>query len=460
MITYHAFKLFCVLFCNRLTQIDIKMIVNFSIQNFGSIKDKQTLSFEATKSTDLEDYYITEPIKGLRLLKLALIYGANASGKTTILKALEFLRDLVLEPLEKKTDPLKYEPFLFDSYSPSQNSLISIDFIQNGIIYYYEVVFNKRAIVSEELNFHNPNKAKIFSRVTNLETQFTEITFGGKIKKDKTFEKTLVANTIWNNTVLGGFLKTNIDFKELREVSDWFSNHLKSLIESDTDLERYITSKIDMAEVDKDAVIEILKKADFNISDILIRKEEKDIPDGFLEFLEKQVKARNHQLEEIKIKGKVTAISIELEHTIDETKYRLPFNLESQGTKRFYGFAGLLHMLINSSTSFPIDELESSLHPDLFNHFILSFLINAKKSQILATTHNREILNNKDIFRNDAIWFTDKNNLSATELYSLSDFDSKIIRDTSNVYNAYKIGKLGGVPNLGDYYIDIIDEKK
>ena len=86
-------------------------------------------------------------------------------------------------------------------------------------------------------------------------------------------------------------------------------------------------------------------------------------------------------------------------------------------------------------------------------------MINSKKSQLIATTHNREILNNKDIFRNDSIWFTNKNESCATELYSLSDFDSSIIRDTSNVYNAYKIGKLGGVPNLGDYYIDLDNEK-
>jgi hypothetical protein len=85
-------------------------------------------------------------------------------------------------------------------------------------------------------------------------------------------------------------------------------------------------------------------------------------------------------------------------------------------------------------------------------------LINSKSSQLIATTHNREILNNRDIFRNDSIWFTDKNDRCATTLYSLSDFDSSIIRDTSNIYNAYKIGKLGAVPNLGDYYIDLSDE--
>ncbi len=436
------------------------MIVNFSIKNFGSIKDKQTLSFEATKSTHLEDFYITEPIKGLRLLKLALIYGANASGKTTVLRALAFLRDLVLEPAEKKTALLQYEPFLFDSFSPTQNSIISIDFIQHGIRYYYEVEFNKKAIICEELNYYNPNKAKIFSRVTNLDNQFTEITFGSKIKKDKSSEKALEANTIWNTTVLGGFLKTNIDFKELREVSAWFSNYLKPLIESETKLEGYVTSAINEADIDKKSVVEILKKADFNISDILINEEEEEIPNGLLEFLEKQVNTHTDKLEEIKNKGKVTTISIALEYTVGKMTYSIPFEFESQGTKRYYSFSGLLSMLIKDSIIFPIDELESSLHPDLFTHFILSFLVNSKHSQIIATTHNREMLTNKDIFRNDVIWFTDKDKLRATELYALSDFDSKTIRDTSNVYNAYKIGKLGGVPNLGDYYVDINDEKK
>lgn len=113
-------------------------------------------------------------------------------------------------------------------------------------------------------------------------------------------------------------------------------------------------------------------------------------------------------------------------------------------------------MLLTNSAILPIDELESSLHPDLFQHFLLSFLVNSTHSQLLATTHHREILNNKDIFRNDAIWITDKSNAdSATELYSLADFDTSVIRDTSNIYNAYKIGKLGGIPNFGDYYIDL-----
>ena len=108
-----------------------------------------------------------------------------------------------------------------------------------------------------------------------------------------------------------------------------------------------------------------------------------------------------------------------------------------------------------NSTAFPIDELESSLHPDLYLHFLLSFLLNSQNSQIIATTHNREILDNKDIFRNDAIWFTDKQESCSTELYSLADFDSSVVRNTTNILNAYKSGKLSATPNLGDNFIDL-----
>lgn len=430
------------------------MIVNFSVQNFGSIKEKQTLSFEADKSVHLENTYIIN-LGGQRILKLALIYGANASGKTTILKALDFLRDIVINPERKKNNELNFNPFLFDPNTPGQNTIISIEFFQSNIKYFYEVEFFKKAIVSEELYFHSPNKANVFKRKTNLSNQFTEITFGSKIPTDKVFEKTLEANTLWNNTVLGGFLKTNIDLKELQEVVDWFANYLNPLVYTRTELEGFVTSRISDNDISKADVVNILKKADFNISDIVIEEEEQKIPDGLIEFLKKQVKESSDKIKELEEKGKVTAVNIEFEHTVNNAKYTLPLEFESQGTRRYYGFAGLLALLIKKPTSFPIDELEASLHPDLYLHFLLSFLLNSKNSQIIATTHNREILDNKDVFRNDAIWFTDKQESCSTELYSLADFDSSVVRNTTNILNAYKSGKLSGTPNLGDTFIDL-----
>ena len=429
------------------------MIINFSVQNFGSIKDKQTLSFEADKSTHLESTYVVNVGKE-RILKLALIYGANASGKTTILKALDFLIDLVLRPKSIKTDELDFDPFLFDPNTPTQNSLMSIEFIENKVKYLYEVTFFKKAIVTEELYFYKPNKASIYKRTTNLADQFTKIQFGNKTHKNKTFEKTLEANTLWNNTVLGGYLKTNIDFKELKEVANWFTYYLKSIIYTNTNIEKSVRFKIEMSEISKTDIIGILKKADFNISNIII--EEKEKIDSLLDFLVKSGKMTKDIAQKLKENQMSNGdMNIEFEHTVNGIKYTLPMALESQGTRRYFSFAGLLTVLIKNSTVISIDELESSLHPDLYLHFLLSFLTNAKNSQLIATTHNREILDNKDIFRNDAIWITDKKADCATELYSLADFDSNTIRNTTNVLNAYKSGKLSGTPNLGDVFIDL-----
>lgn len=424
------------------------MIINFSVQNFGSIKNKQTLSFVADKSTHLEDQYIIHTKSGLRLLKMALIYGANASGKTTVLKALDFLRRLIKDPESQKSAPLKFSPFLFDNNTPSQPTILTIEFIRNDVKYFYELEINRHAILAERLD---REKANVYKRTTNLETQFSQITFGKKFPVDNSFKKILEANTLWNNTVLGGFLKTNVDIKELVEVTDWFTAGLFPLIKSDLSLETVITFLMESGAILNRDIVQTLKKADFNISDIIINESNQEsnlnwsmntLLTDFKKNLEDRIKGPNR---------------IEFEHVVNGVSYSLPFDSESLGTQRYFGFAGLLYVLIKGRTAIPIDELESSLHPDLFNHFLLSFLMNAKSSQLIATTHNREILNNRDIFRNDAIWFTEKDEESATNLYSLSDFDTSTIRDTSNVYNAYKIGKLGGIPNLGDYYIDLND---
>jgi len=365
------------------------------------------------------------------------------------------LRDLVLEPMEKKTDKLVFQPFLFDETSPNENSMLSIEFLQNNVKFFYEVEFNQHAIVKESLKFFKPNKASVFNRTTNLANQFAKIKFGGKIRIEKTALKTLEANTLWNNTVLGGYLKTNIEIKELKEVVDWFQDYLHPPVYPKTDFTMYTTSLIDENKIKKENILTILKKADLNVSDILIKKDEKDIPEELLDFIEKTTDIPDKELEELKTKRKVTRVKLDLEHYVNKKKYTLPFEQESEGTRRYYGFASLLNMLIKESNAFPIDELESSLHPDLYQFFLLTFLANSTSSQIIATTHNREILNDRDLIRDDVIWITDKSKNASTELYSLAHFDTSVIRDTTNRLNAYKSGKLGGIPNVGDYYLEL-----
>jgi len=379
-------------------------------------------------------------------LKLALIYGANASGKTTVLKALDFLRDLVVNPKEKKTDILNFSPYLFDANTPEQPTQLSIEFVHEEVCYQYEVAFTHQAIISEALYIDTFERVLIYSRTTDIEEQLTKISLGDKITLKKSALQVLELNTLWNNTALGGFLKTNINLEEFRRVVDWFNSYLKSIIAPQTQLDNYITSKIDEKKIAKEEVLNILKKADFNISDIVIERRKEPISEEYISLLRERIgEIANH------ISG-IEHVSLFLEHTIDNISYHLPINAESEGTKRFYGFAGLLALLIKTPTIFPIDELESSLHPDLYTHFLLSFLQNAQHSQLIATTHNRELLGDTDIFRNDVIWFTNKGEDCATELYSLADFDTSAIK---NILNAYKIGKFSGVPRLSDTFIDL-----
>ena len=187
------------------------MVIYYSLENFGSVKKSQVVSFEAKNYDDLEEYFIIEPLPGLRLLKLVFLYGANGSGKTTILRGLEFLRDLVLAPLEKKTETLNYKQFLLDENSRLEDSSMEIAFVSNKRRYVYNIVFNNHCIVTEKLLVYNPKKSTVFERTTDVERQLTSIRFGSKIRLRKSDANHLKTITLWNNSVLGGFLKANVE---------------------------------------------------------------------------------------------------------------------------------------------------------------------------------------------------------------------------------------------------------
>lgn len=295
----------------------------------------------------------------------------------------------------------------------------------NSIKYVYNVEFNQHFILKEELSyFPNGRISKFFSRETNTENSLSIISFGSTIKVPKASLTILNGNTISNNTVLGAFLKSNVDISELSIVQDWFSQNLMALINPNDSLFAWTSNKISDDVAFRDKVVEIMNKADVQISSIEIDERKKDII---------------------------------LHHTVinnDSSKiYKLPKHLESLGTKRFYELSGILVTLIQGNKVSCIDEIESSLHSDLMMHFILMHLANSSSSQLIITTHNLSLLEEKDILRNDAVWFTQKQKDGATELYSLDDFDSSVFRKGASLINSYRIGKLGATPNLGSIFL-------
>lgn len=436
------------------------MIINFSAKNFYSIKDEVTLSFEATKNNDLSEYYFVNHELGqdLNILKLGLIYGANASGKTTILKSLSFLRQIAVEPFDKKNQSFSFLPFFFDQNTPNRNSVLSIDFIANETRYKYQVEFNNTHIVNETLRFFSSAKSSLlYKRKTNPKSQLAEISFGKTLvsRLSKIERDSLQTNTLWNNTVLGGYLKTNISSKEFHDVSAWFEKILQPMIEPHnhynpyTNLTAQISNGIEKNDLLKKAIVEILQKADLQITNIeVVDKTEETL--GIVSNIDK----RDTSFFYGRNSSNTKILQTLFHHTISGKTYKLPIELESDGTVRYYHFAGLLTSMIGNSVIYLIDEIASSLHPDLLKHFLLTFLANTKTSQLIATTHHRELLKERDILRNDTIWFTEKKEGGSTDLFSLVDFDTSVVRDTSSIYNAYKIGKLGAVPELESHYID------
>lgn len=423
-----------------------KMIIEFSISNFGSIREKQTLSFEATKDNVLAEYYTFEALPKLRLLKLAMIFGHNASGKSTVLKALEFLRDLVKKPAQNNDDRLAFEPFLLDSISDKKNSTIELLFIQEGVKYRYSIEFNQKCILTEAL-YYAPNgrEGKFFERVSNPEMQTVDIKYGN-VGKDSKNRLKIETATLWNNTVLGTFSKANIDFKELRTVYNWFDDYLMPMISPKTPLFAFTTNKIESNEALKMEVVKLLKYADIQINDIDISKTE--LPSNMLENIENQVVVDKNARQ---IQTKFSHIAKDAH--AENTSVLFPQHFESQGTLRYYALGGVLATLLADNKAVAIDEFETSLHPDLAQNYILRFLVKSQKSQLIVTTHNIDFLGDQDVVRRDAVWFTQKNECGATELYSAADFDTNVIRKSSSLLNAYETGKLGAKPNLGSIFL-------
>lgn len=431
------------------------MIINFTVKNYRSIKDKVTLSFEASKSDDMEKYYVRSTVKNLRLLKLGIIYGPNASGKTTLLEALDFLKNISTNPFSTKTSEFNFEPFLFDEASRTANTSFTLEFISNQVKYLYEIELNKKIVVEESLHFYKPNKALVFKRTTSAENQLVDVEFGSKMQIPAESKNALIGNTLWNNTVIGGYLKTNIVSQELQDVTDWFKSTLKPIITPRTNLIPFLFDRFEKNEEDRKNHLKILNKADFRISDILYKKEPVDVNEDLIDMITRSPLLPPSQVEQIKEGGKFDIKLVIMQHTVNNENYFLSMDNESAGTKRYFELGGILATLLKNDSIIPIDEMEASLHPDLVKHFLLTFLMNSLNSQLIVTTHMRELLMEKEMLRNDVIWFTEKKEDSSTDLYNLTDFDTSVVRKSSSIYKAYKIGKLGAAPNLSDYYVGI-----
>jgi hypothetical protein len=425
------------------------MILEFKIKNFLSFKDEVTFSFEATKDKKLEDYHVVKVAKGVRLLKLGIVYGANASGKTNLLNAFEFLRDFWFNVAESKEDGTGSLPFLLDKDTPSQPSELKLSFYVGSRKYVYALKITGKQVLNEKLEYYpGVQPAVVFER--NLNGSVSEIIFGSKVKISSIALEEITLKCLPNISVFAAYNQVNLQLPELEAASNWMSNQFMPSIEPGTSLVGYSEHLIAENLEVKDKILEFLRKADFNISDIKTEIVTKKVSDEFIDEV-KSLNIPKQELDRLQKEKSISRIETTFQHEVKNSdgtvsQFPLSIELQSAGTKRIFGLSGAILSTIKQNAFLTIDEIESKLHPDLLSFVIEQFLRESDQAQLLVSTHYDGLLDEDDLLRNDNVWFIEKKKDASTSLYSLAEF--KAINRITSKQKAYRIGKFGAVPKI------------
>lgn len=417
------------------------MLIEFSVKNFMSFKDKVTLSMEKGSGNENIDNVVFNDITNL--LKVSAIYGANASGKSNLLKAFTcailMVRDSSKIPLEGKWNFIK--PFLFDSKTRNMPSEFEFIFIANNIKYRYFFSADENKIYDELLEaYYTQKPTTIFSR-TNTNTY--------EFASDKNKLEILKSNNTENKLFLTTATTWNYD--KTKDAYLWFINQIDTYDSLETIRDKDLIEYKNKDEELKKFALKLLKKADILIKDIYVDYEEKEIDNTSMTSITKMTGD-----------SKLKNIKIEFEHVVvDENNnshvYKLPYALESSGTKVLFAFAPFLKRAFNSTKVVIIDELEKSMHPMLVEFIIKLFNnkeINKSNSQLIFATHATNLLN-LEILRRDQIWFTEKDEL--TGISTLYPLDSFTVRKDENIEKGYTNGRYGAIPFIKD--VDLWQEE-
>ncbi len=395
------------------------MIQEISIKNFLSFKDKMTFSFVANPSNFREETQVVEVAKGVRLLRFAALYGANASGKSNFLKAVYFITEFLFRVVNSKDEKTGVIPFLLDDSTRNENSEFDIVFYVHDKRFHYYLVVNTEKVVAEKLTLGNAEK-EVFARV--LDNNNSKIRFN--VELSQIAKETIEINCLPNMSVFAAYRRVNVTIPELQMVVDYFGNFMPN-ITTNKDVYLYAANVLkESANANlKQTVLSDLHQADFNINDFSFTVENGEIKDNYY------IKINNGEAK----------------------TYIMPGFLQSNGTHRYIGLDVILHQLLEKQSFLIADELENAIHPDLFEKFVYDFLTAKNNhSQLILTTHYSGLMETvNNMIRLDSIHFVEKHDDGLSELYSITDFDDleKYNKDFT-IYKGYREGRFGAVADI------------
>ncbi|MCB2184652.1 MAG: ATP-binding protein [Desulfobulbaceae bacterium] len=418
------------------------MLIEFSISNYRSFWETQTLSMAAGPIKELqEENSFTPPVEGFpNLLRSAVVYGPNGGGKSNLIAALDFMQRLVLSSSKESQEGeyIKRKPFLLHSQGPSQSSEFETIFIQDGIRYQYGFETTEKRVTHEWLLAYPGNRAqRWFERTYNPETEEEEWYLGAKLTgPKKTWQNSTRSNALFLSTAV------QLNSEQLKPVFAWFKKLV--IIRHGELIDKGFTVKSCEDKEKCDDILKFLKGASILVDGIEI-KERKFEPLQFPSDLPEEVK--NFIKKDLPQSVKDVFFKHQLSDTGDSIS--LPLQEESDGTQKLFAYAAPWLDVLSNGLVLVVDELDNSFHPHLVRYMlklIHDSESNRENGQLIFSTHDTSILDTK-ILRRDQIWFTERDSNYATQLYPLTDFHP---RKKEALEKGYLQGRFGALPYIGE----------
>ncbi|MBA6156125.1 ATP-binding protein [Tenacibaculum sp. S7007] len=412
--------------------------------------------------------HVHKSTSGVNILKTAALYGANASGKSNLIKAIEYLKDLVIytEPNENLIPISKR--FRLDKEYKELPTTFRIECVYKDIHFDYAVEIHKGKITEEWLYKINSIKKNQEELLFNRKGE--NINFGTSFsEKSISYIKEFLNNELKSNqTVLNASHNRVKNNNLLNIINEAFSEI--NIIRPDS-IDLGYAASILTGKISHNFASEILNNAETGVEKLEIKEisadtffsyEEEDFKNDLIERLEEGIASEDYFNEEDVIvtfsrrneyhafkkhKGNYFVSLLKTKHYLSDELF--DFNEESDGTNRLFELSPIFDQLINNDNAvFIIDELERSMHPILVKELIKLFSTKiTKNNQLIFTTHESQLLD-FELFRQDEIWFAEKKKNGSTEFYPLSKFKP---REDKDIRKGYLQGRYGGIPFLGDF---------
>jgi uncharacterized protein len=425
------------------------MLVEFSVANYRSILARQTLSMAASsyfkEFEDLNTFDVGMDEKVPRLLRSTVLYGPNASGKSTLIQALAFMQDCVLHSQKNMQagDEINTTPFKLSAAARAEDSEFEVTFVEQGVRYEYGFRCNTERFTEEWLFAYPKGRSqKWFHRVFDVATKKDVYKFSSFFEGEslrKIWQSQTRPNALYFSTAM------QLNNEQLKPAFDWFKNRLQ-VVDSATRLGPGYTVSRCKDLKDKARVIEFMNAADLSIADLKLQESVFSLDD----LPHSMPKAIQDEVAREMVGKKLT--QIQFIHSDLDTGAPVVFedHEESDGTRALFSFAGPWLDVTDNGLVMVADELDTSLHPLLVHHLVKLLHHGGTKAQLIFTTHDTTLLSQK-LLRRDQVWFMEKDETRATRLYPLSDFSP---RENEAVERGYLNGRYGGIPFLKelDFY--------